>query len=330
MADEVTPDEGQGWPPPPSPGAGGGWGAPPPPPPAPGGWGAPPPPPPPPAPGWGPPPAGVGWPPPPPPGGVGWDTPPPPPVPGGGWAAPGQGAWAPGPYPPGPYPPGPYPPYGGAYPPPAGQATESLSVWSLVLGIASFIVCPVVGGIAAIITGSKGKKAIRNSGGMKTGSGMATAGQVLGWANIAVSIGAAALIVVLVSFFSHHKSYTALKPGDCFNKGTGSSGLSSLVTTVSCSKPHQEEAVGVFDYQAGGSEAWPGPAVIGLVAGPQCRRVAASYIGHPDSTLGPTYWYPTAQAWDRGIRKVVCAVHNRDGSNRIGSVHDTLGPSTNG
>jgi hypothetical protein len=302
MADEVTPDEGPSWPRHP-PEQGGGWGAPPPPP----------------TPGWGPPPAGGGWPPPPPPSGAGWEAPPPPSGPGGSWVPPGQAAWAQGPY----------PPYGSGYPPP-GQATESLSVWSLVLGIASFVVCPVVGGIAAIITGSKGKKAIRNAGGVKTGSGMATAGQLLGWANIALSIGAAALIVVVVAFFSHHKSYTALQPGDCFNNGTGRLGRTSLVTTVSCSKPHQQEAVGAFDFQASDSAAWPGAGGIAQVAGPHCSSLAASYVGHPDSLLQSVYWYPTAPAWDRGTRKVVCAVHNRDGSDRIGSVHDSLGPSTNG
>ena len=49
-----------------------------------------------------------------------------------------------------------------------------------------------------------------------------------------------------MSYFSHHKSYTSLQAGDCFNRGTGG-GLSSLVTTVPCGKPHQEEAVGTFD-----------------------------------------------------------------------------------
>src|SRR6202011_1244957 len=127
-----------------------------------------------PAPGWGPAPAGGGWPQPPTPGGAGWNAPPPPggagwnppPSQPGGWAPPGQGGWGPGPY----------PPYGGGYPPAAGQGTETLSVWSLVLGIASFVVCPVVAAIAAIITGSKGKRAIRDSGGVKGGRGLATAG----------------------------------------------------------------------------------------------------------------------------------------------------------
>jgi Domain of unknown function (DUF4190)/Septum formation len=299
MADDVTPGQGQGWPPPPP---GGGWDAPPPPPPP-----------------------GGGWAPPPPPQGTGW--PPPPPSQGGGWAAPpapAPGGWGPAPagYPP------PYP--GGYGPPPGGRPTETLGVWSLVLGIASFVVCPVVAAIAAIITGSRGKKAIRNSGGVKSGRGLATAGQVLGWANIVVSIGAAALIAVGVSFFSHHKSYTSLQVGDCFDKGSGSTGLSSLVTTVSCGKPHQQEAVGVFDFQPAGSQAWPGPAGFLAEATDKCGSMALTYLGHTDSSLRLVYVYPNRQAWDRGIRRVVCAVRNRDGTERTGSVHDTLGPSTNG
>jgi hypothetical protein len=370
MADEVTPEQrpsaapegggeaspAPGWdaPPPPGPGPqpGPGWDAPPPPPPpgpAPGwdapppplelgpAWGAPPPPgAPAPAPGWAAP-AGATWPPalPAPPGAGGWNAPPgpppplgggawgapPPPPPGGGWTPPGPSAWGPAPY----------PSYGGdGYPRQVTQGTESLGVWSLVLGIASFIVCPVISAIAAIITGSKAKKAIRNSGGAKGGRGLATTGQVLGWANIVLSIGGAVLIAVGVSYFSHHKSYTALNRGDCFNKGTSSSGFSSLVTVVSCGKLHEEEAVGSFDYPTSDSQAWPGPTGIRVVAGPRCTDAVQSYLGRSDPALLSVYWYPTLQAWDRGVRKIVCAVRNRDDSKRVGSVRDTIGPATNG
>jgi hypothetical protein len=344
MADEVTPERppappagDQDAPPPPA-----GWDAPPPapPPPGPGGWDAPPPPPtdrgwPPPPPGanWGPPPGAAGW-PPPPPGARGWDAPlPPPPAPGvpaagwpppppgGGWAPPGQGGWSSTPYP---------PPYPGAYPYTASLGTESLGVWSLVLGIISFVFCPVISAIAAIITGSKAKKAIRNSGGAKSGRGLATTGQVLGWINIIGSIGVGVLIAVFASFIANHKSYTNLSAGDCFNKGAAGNGLASLVTVVSCSHRHQQEAVLAFDYPAGASQPWPGQAGISSIAGPRCQAAVQSYLARFDPTLMPVYWYPTSQAWRRGTRRVVCAVRNRDGSPRTGSVRDTLGPSTHG
>jgi hypothetical protein len=192
-------------------------------------------------------------------------------------------------------------------------------------------VCPVIAAIAAIITGSKSKSAIRRSGGTTTGSGMATAGQVLGIANIVLSIGVGVLIAVGVSFFSHHKSYTALNQGDCFNKGTSGSALSNLVTTVSCNKSHEREVVGTFEYAAADkSQVWPGPDGFQTAAGERCTTLARDYLGQPVSGLRAGYIYPNKQSWDSGTHKVVCVVYNADGTKRIGSVRAGLGPSTNG
>lgn len=85
---------------------------------------------------------------------------------------PGWGATPPG------YQPG-YPPYG--YP---ARQTESTAVVALVLGIASFVVCPVVPAIAAIVVAGNARQKIAASGGWLEGEGMAKAGQILGWINI--------------------------------------------------------------------------------------------------------------------------------------------------
>jgi hypothetical protein len=69
-----------------------------------------------------------------------------------------------------------------------GQTTSSLAVISLIAGIASYFIVPLLGAIAAIITGGMAKKEILNSGGAIGGLGMAKWGVILGWINIAFSL----------------------------------------------------------------------------------------------------------------------------------------------
>jgi hypothetical protein len=79
--------------------------------------------------------------------------------------------------------------YGYAPPPPKND----LGVWSLVTGILSWILCPLVLGIVAVATGNASRKAIR--AGLANNSGAATAGLILGWINIAL-VGAAVVVWV--------------------------------------------------------------------------------------------------------------------------------------
>jgi Domain of unknown function (DUF4190)/Septum formation len=191
-------------------------------------------------------------------------------------------------------------------------------VWSLVLGIASFVVAPVIGAIAAIITGHRAKKAIRATGDATKGEGMATAGQILGWSNILVSVLVGVLIAVAVAYFAHHKEFTALEPGDCFNGGTNR--LTGLVHVVGCDTPHGNETVGAFVYPPGAGQ-WPGSAGFANEAATQCPALAFSYVSQSTTDRLQLVWvYPGRRAWNHGTRKVVCAVRNADGTQRIGSV----------
>jgi hypothetical protein len=80
-----------------------------------------------------------------------------------------------------------------------GPQSSSLAVISLIAGIASFFILPLLGAIAAIITGSMAKKEIRASRGRMSGEGMASAGMILGWINIGLSvIGICLAVLVLV------------------------------------------------------------------------------------------------------------------------------------
>jgi hypothetical protein len=67
--------------------------------------------------------------------------------------------------------------------------TSTLAIISLIVGILGFVqILPVIGPIAAVITGHMAKNEIKKSGGMVTGNGMATTGLILGYVTIAIGL----------------------------------------------------------------------------------------------------------------------------------------------
>ncbi|MFI2488594.1 DUF4190 domain-containing protein [Promicromonospora kroppenstedtii] len=80
------------------------------------------------------------------------------------------------------------PQYGYSQTPPKND----LGVWALVTGILSYVFCPLLLGIAAIITGTMSRRAADE--GLANNRGMGTAGLILGWINVA-------LVVVGIIFF---------------------------------------------------------------------------------------------------------------------------------
>lgn len=71
------------------------------------------------------------------------------------------------------------------------QQESRVSVWaviSLISGIVNFVAAPFFGALGALISGYIGKNEIDKSGGMIEGDRLATAGIVLGWIGIALSI----------------------------------------------------------------------------------------------------------------------------------------------
>ena len=76
----------------------------------------------------------------------------------------------------------------GPTPSPVYPQNSSLAVISLITGIASYFIVPLLGAIAAIITGTMAKKEIAQSAGRLTGEGMARWGMILGWVNIGLSV----------------------------------------------------------------------------------------------------------------------------------------------
>lgn len=69
-----------------------------------------------------------------------------------------------------------------------GRQSSSLAVISLIAGIASYFIVPVLGALVAVITGGMAKKEILQSGGRISGFGMANWGIILGWINIAIGL----------------------------------------------------------------------------------------------------------------------------------------------
>jgi len=120
-----------------------------------------------------------------------------------GPAYPAYGAPGPAAPPPGGGYPGGYPVYPNAapvYPSGYGQPTQknSLGVWSLVLGIASFVLpCGLVTAIIAIVIGVQGRRAVR--AGLANNAGVALAGVILGWVALAVMIVAGVIIGIAYS-----------------------------------------------------------------------------------------------------------------------------------
>jgi hypothetical protein len=102
-----------------------------------------------------------------------------------------------------PPPPPQYPPpqqyYYQAPPPQPGGSTSGWAVFSLISGILAWVGVFGLGGIAAVIAGSIAKNEIRNSGGRVGGDGMATAGLVLGWLNIALAVCSICFFILMMT-----------------------------------------------------------------------------------------------------------------------------------
>ena len=83
-------------------------------------------------------------------------------------------------------------------PQPIQPKTSGLAIASLVCGISACDILPIFfNAIAAVITGHMAKKEINASNGTITGGGMATAGLILGWIQVALFILAIVVIAVL-------------------------------------------------------------------------------------------------------------------------------------
>ncbi|HEX2737829.1 MAG TPA: DUF4190 domain-containing protein [Acidimicrobiia bacterium] len=120
---------------------------------------------------------------------------------------------APPPPPPPPPPPGQYgTPQPGQYgtPQPYGYGapqTEGLAVGALVLSIVSWVICPLIPAIVALVLASQAKAKIEASGGRLTGLGLCTAARIIAWIHIGL-VALFILIIVLVAIGGGFKGST--------------------------------------------------------------------------------------------------------------------------
>jgi predicted small integral membrane protein len=97
-----------------------------------------------------------------------------------------------------------YPP---AYPP--AYRTSSLAVVSMVFGILTWIVLPIIGAIIAIICGHMARSEIRRAPAGTTieGDGMAVAGLVLGYIHLVLGALAIAAVIFFLMVLGWHSPF---------------------------------------------------------------------------------------------------------------------------
>lgn len=77
---------------------------------------------------------------------------------------------------------------GNYYAPAPTLPTSTLATVSVVAGILSFFALPVIGGIVALITGYMARKETRAVPPTHSGDGLATAGIIMGWINMGLTV----------------------------------------------------------------------------------------------------------------------------------------------
>jgi hypothetical protein len=76
--------------------------------------------------------------------------------------------------------------------------TSTLAIVSLVVGVLSWVLLPVIGAVGAVVCGHLARREIREAHGALGGDGLAVGGLVLGYLHLALLI--LGLVVVLVFF----------------------------------------------------------------------------------------------------------------------------------
>src|SRR5580693_6770467 len=133
---------------------------------------------------------------------------------------------------------------------------------------------------------------------------------------VLVAVAAAAGVLVVATHGFRHKTLVTYRPaavfslraGDCLN--SSQNGLS--VTILSCATPHQAEVFATFSLSG---SSWPGEAAVQQQAGSGCATRIAGYLNPQLLNAGLTqqYVYPDQEAWQAGVRTVVCEVSSASG-----------------
>jgi Septum formation len=151
-------------------------------------------------------------------------------------------------------------------------------------------------------------------GGERRGvSRLVVAGVIL----VLLAVAAAAAVLVVATHGFRHKTVVTYRPvpgvfslraGDCLN--SSQNGLS--VTILSCATPHEAEVFATFSLTG---SSWPGDAAAQQQASSGCANRIAGYLNPQLLNAGLTqqYVYPNQNAWQAGVRTVVCEVSSPSG-----------------
>jgi len=139
---------------------------------------------------------------------------------------------------------------------------------------------------------------------------------VVGVIVVLVAVAAAAVVLVVATHGSRHKTVVTYRPaavfslraGECLN--SSQNGLS--VTILSCATPHAAEVFATFSLTG---SSWPGEAAVQQQVSNGCTNRLAGYLNPQLLNAGLTqqYVYPDQQAWQAGVRTVVCEVSSASG-----------------
>jgi|SRR5581483_9301342 len=87
--------------------------------------------------------------------------------------------------------------------------TDGTAIASLILGIAGFVVCPLICSILAVVFARQAKAKIRTNP-MLAGEGMAKAGEILGWIGISLTVVVIVIWVIAIAIAASSSSNALL------------------------------------------------------------------------------------------------------------------------
>ena len=90
---------------------------------------------------------------------------------------------------------------------PAAPQTSTKAIIALVLAIASFVVCPLIPAIIALVLASSASQEIRDSGGRIGGEGLNKAAKIVSWINIGLTVLGVGAFVLLISLGTAASTY---------------------------------------------------------------------------------------------------------------------------
>jgi hypothetical protein len=226
--------------------------------------------------------------------------------------------------------PGVPPPGAGPYGQPPQGGTDTTAVLALVLAIVSYLVCPVISAIVALVLASQASRKIQESGGRLEGKGLVTAARVLSWLNLALALvgGVLAVVFLVIAVNTDTSGDTetlggptaALRYDELRSSGPGTC-LNDIQEPeiVPCDEPHDAELFAVVRLDG---TTFPGNDGVTREGGRLCLPEFEPYVGGPVGTsdLAVINVGPNEGSWRAGEREVACLlVSARSGEKLTGS-----------